>query len=58
MKTVLIAICAAGLFGGCATNKAEPTKEAAKREHDAKIVRGLLDSMASPPHSFPANLPR
>ena len=58
MKIFLIAVCALALFTGCATNQAVANSSPAKGEHDARIVRGLMDSMASAPHSFPANLPR
>ena len=58
MKTILIAVCAAALLTGCATNKTAVTDKPANGEDDARMVRSLVDSMASPVHSFPANLPR
>lgn len=41
------------LFSGCATANPEN-----RSEHDSRTARGLLDSMASPVHTFPANVPR
>jgi hypothetical protein len=58
MKKILIAVVAAALFAGCATNQVAEPNVAAKGENDARMLRGLLDSMASPAHNFPANLPR
>ena len=42
-----------GLLSGCATTSSDT-----QAEQDTRIARGLIDSMASPIHTFPAGVPR
>jgi hypothetical protein len=57
MKLLLMTMLAAMMLTGCATQRAQGEPDASA-EQDAKMARGLMDSMASAPHRFPANLPR
>ena len=58
MKLMLIAIFAALFLAGCATNRAAKSDAHLDPDHDAKSVRALVDTMSSPAHNFPANVPR
>ena len=57
MKLLLMTMLAAMMLTGCATQRAQGEPDASA-EQDAKMARGLMDSMASAPHRVPANLPR
>ena len=49
----------AAMLTGCASNHhAEASADGAGNHSDARIVRGLTDSMRSQPHSFPGDRPR
>lgn len=58
MKWMLIALCAVVFLAGCATNGAARPEAHGDPDHDAKSVRALVDTMSSPAHNFPANIPR
>ena len=68
MKQILIGLSLAVLLTGCASNhhaKADTsdasrgaTSANAQTSDDAKIVRGIVDSLASPANRVPSNIPK
>jgi hypothetical protein len=64
IQLILIGLSLTALLSGCASSHAmkEGTADATRGQeqasHDARTVRGLLNSLASPANNFPANIPR
>ena len=58
MKICLLCLMISVLCAGCANTRVTEARAEATAQNDARTVRGLVDAMRSPVHSFPANIPR